>query len=258
MKKQTIVSVVLILSLLLFSCNKANAQESKPTVSSEGTEVVSADTAAIESALPESHNHDVELIVDQFSYVFGALSAANFSSIGVLPNLEEFSRGFLAAYHGEELEYDQATQQIIIQEFNHLVEDIMGAQAAVALEEGNAFLTEKAKEDGVITSDSGLLYRIVNPGSDKKPTAEDTVTVDYRGTFIDGTEFDSSYSRGVPASFPLSGVIAGWTEGLQYIGEGGSIELFIPSDLAYGQGSASIPPNSVLVFTVELISIDTE
>ena len=118
---------------------------------------------------------------------------------------------------------------------------------------GKAYLAENAKQAGVVTTASGLQYRIVKQGTGRKPMAEDTVTVNYRGTLIDGAEFDSSYSRGQPATFPLNGVIAGWTEGLQQVQEGGTIELVIPPALAYGDKGPLA--NQVLVFRVELIKI---
>ena len=127
------------------------------------------------------------------------------------------------------------------------------AELAKTAAAGNAYLAENAKQAGVVTTKSGLQYRIVKPGTGRKPMAEDTVTVNYRGTLIDGAEFDSSYSRGQPASFPLNGVIAGWTEGLQQVQEGGTIELVIPPALAYGDKGPLA--NQVLVFQVELIRI---
>ena len=127
------------------------------------------------------------------------------------------------------------------------------AELAKTAAAGNAYLAENAKQAGVVTTKSGLQYRIVKPGTGRKPMAEDTVTVNYRGTLIDGTEFDSSYSRGQPATFPLSGVIAGWTEGVQQVQEGGKIELVIPPALAYGDKGPLA--NQVLVFEVELIKI---
>ena len=107
-------------------------------------------------------------------------------------------------------------------------------------------------------TESGLKYRILRESEEQKPTAADRVTVDYAGWLDDGSEFDSSYTRGKPASFPLSGVIPGWTEGLQLVGEGGMIELEIPSELGYGERGSpgAIPPNATLHFKVELISIN--
>lgn len=108
------------------------------------------------------------------------------------------------------------------------------------------------------TAESGLKYRILRKGEGRKPTAADTVRCHYKGTLDDGSEFDSSYSRGEPTSFPLNGVIAGWTEGLQYIGEGGKIDLEIPYNLAYGEAGRppTIPPKATLHFIVELIAIE--
>jgi FKBP-type peptidyl-prolyl cis-trans isomerase FklB len=109
----------------------------------------------------------------------------------------------------------------------------------------------------VVTTASGLQHKVITEGTGKQPTAADTVTVHYRGTLIDGTEFDSSYSRGEPVSFPLNGVIPGWIEGLQLMKEGGKSELYIPSELAYGSGGTQGPigPNATLRFEVELIKV---
>ena len=121
-------------------------------------------------------------------------------------------------------------------------------------------MAENAKKSGVTTTTSGLQYKIITPGDGSLPTAADTVQVHYRGTLIDGTEFDSSYSHGGPATFPLNGVIPGWTEGLQLISKGGKAELYIPSELAYGPRGMGqvIGPNSTLVFEVELLDINPQ
>jgi FKBP-type peptidyl-prolyl cis-trans isomerase FklB len=123
--------------------------------------------------------------------------------------------------------------------------------------EGEAFLAENKKKEGVKTLASGLQYKVIKPGTGKKPKSTDTVTTHYRGTLIDGTEFDSSYTRGQPATFPVHGVIPGWTEALQLMEEGAKWQLFIPSKLAYGERGAghAIGPNATLIFEVELISI---
>jgi len=123
--------------------------------------------------------------------------------------------------------------------------------------DGAAFLAENAKKKGVTTTKSGLQYEVLKQGDGAKPKATDKVTVNYRGTLIDGTEFDSSYKRGKPVTFPLNGVIKGWTEGVQLMSVGSKYKFVLPSDLAYGPRGAGpkIGPNSVLVFEVELISI---
>ena len=123
---------------------------------------------------------------------------------------------------------------------------------------GIAFLAENAKKANVVTTASGLQYEVIKTGTGSvSPKATDTVTVHYKGTTLDGAEFDSSYSRGEPASFPLNRVIAGWTEGVQLMTEGATYRFYIPSQLAYGEQGAgrAIGPNATLIFDVELIKI---
>lgn len=125
------------------------------------------------------------------------------------------------------------------------------------LQEGKSFLQKNRQAKGVKTTDSGLQYKVLEKGTGKKPGPEDTVTVHYRGTFINGTEFDSSYKRNEPATFKVNGVIPGWTQALQMMQEGAKWKLFIPSDLAYGErGAPGIPPNSTLIFDVELQKVE--
>jgi len=141
-----------------------------------------------------------------------------------------------------------------LEEAQKKAEEQMEAHKAEQL----AWLEENTKKDGVVTLDSGLQYRVIEEGEGNSPEATSMVTVHYKGTMIDGTQFDSSYDRGQPASFPLDGVIKGWTEGVQLMKEGAKYEFYIPYDLAYGErGSRSIPPYSTLIFIVELVSVDS-
>jgi FKBP-type peptidyl-prolyl cis-trans isomerase FklB len=126
-------------------------------------------------------------------------------------------------------------------------------QAAKLLAESKQFLEGNAKQEGVLITESGLQYQIIEPGTGKAPTATDKVTVNYQGTLVDGKEFDSSYKRGKPATFKLDGVVKGWTEGLQLIKEGGKIKLFVPPELAYGDRGPLA--NRALIFDVELLSV---
>lgn len=133
----------------------------------------------------------------------------------------------------------------------------MNLNAQSALERGQQFLKDNAGKDGVKTTSSGLQYKITKEGTGKNPKATDVVVVHYKGTLINGKEFDSSHKRGEPATFPLNRVIPGWTEGLQLIKEGGAATLYIPSELAYGKrgAGADIGPDETLIFEVELLKI---
>ncbi len=136
-------------------------------------------------------------------------------------------------------------------------EERIKALAEKNKKDGEAFLVENKKKEGIKALPSGLQYKVLTEGTGKIPKATDTVTVNYRGTLIDGTEFDSSYKRGQPATFPVNGVIKGWTEALQLMKTGSKWQLFVPSDLGYGDRGAGpqIGPNVVLVFEVELLSV---
>jgi FKBP-type peptidyl-prolyl cis-trans isomerase FklB len=135
--------------------------------------------------------------------------------------------------------------------------DLVKKQQAAGKKEGDDFLAANKGKEGVVALPSGLQYKILKAGTGPKPTASDTVSCNYRGTLIDGKEFDSSYKRGQPSKFPVSGVIKGWTEALQMMPVGSKWQLVIPSDLAYGEnGNQGIPPNSTLIFEVELVSIE--
>jgi FKBP-type peptidyl-prolyl cis-trans isomerase len=131
-----------------------------------------------------------------------------------------------------------------------------GPPVAARRQEAAAFLAANGAKPGVVTLPSGLQYRVLTAGSGRRPAAGDRVTVNYRGRLIDGTGFDSSFDRGEPATFPVSGVIAGWSEALQLMPEGSSWELVIPAGLAYGaSGAGPIPPDATLIFQVDLLAI---
>ena len=154
---------------------------------------------------------------------------------------------------GKTLLTDQEAQAVVDAVRNDMIKK---AQAA-GKKEGDDFLAANKSKDGVVPLPSGLQYKILKAGTGPKPMANDTVVCNYRGTLINGQEFDSSYKRGQPAKFAVTGVIKGWTEALQLMPVGSKWQLFIPSDLAYGEGgNQGIPPSSTLIFEVELLSIE--
>lgn len=195
-------------------------------------------------------------MLDKISYGLGLSLGQQLKSSGVT----ELAYADLAAGIQDMLEGNppresfQEAQQVINQFFTELEEKASVAAKAA----GEAFLAENAKRPGVKVTASGLQYEVLDATIGQKPKATDTVRVHYEGTLPDGTVFDSSYKRGEPISFPLNGVIAGWTEGLQLMSVGSKYKLFIPYHLGYGEhgAGASIPPYSALVFTVELLGIE--
>ena len=193
--------------------------------------------------------------MDSISYALGIVLAANLKNQGFSDiNTKELAQGFAEYLSGNgKLTLEEADVKI-----KEMMMKVQEEKATEAKTEGETFLLENAKNDGIEVTESGLQYNHETVGEGEAPTAEDTVTVHYRGTLIDGTEFDSSYKRGEPISFPLNGVISGWTEGLQLMKIGGKTKFFIPQELAYGERpnpNGPIPPFAALIFEVELIDI---
>ena len=194
--------------------------------------------------------------MDKISYALGLSMGQNLMSSGVESlNYQDLAAGIedVLTKQQPKISYQEA-QQVLNQFFQELEAKVAGAAKA----EGEKFLAENAKREGVKVTASGLQYEILEPSLGQKPKATDTVRVHYEGTLIDGTVFDSSYRRGESITFPLNGVIAGWTEGLQLMSIGSKYKFFIPYQLAYGERGAgqSIPPYAALIFTVELLGIE--
>ena len=206
-------------------------------------------------------NQPLETLEQKASYSFGVDVANRLKQQGVELDVNALNRGIADAYNGNELALGDEEQLQAKTTFQTQLRDsLVKKQAAVAetnIAAGKAFLEENAKQPGVITTESGLQYKILTTGDGKQPKETDTVTTHYKGTLIDGREFDSSYKRDAPAAFPVNGVIKGWTEALQLMHVGDKWQLFIPSDLAYGATKRSelIEANSTLIFEIELISI---
>ena len=169
---------------------------------------------------------------------------------------ESFVRGVRDLLTGQQSAVTEAEAQRVLTAMMEARQAQAANQALENLEEGLAFLEKNAERDEVTTLESGLQYEVLEEGQGEKPETSDTVTTHYEGRLIDGTVFDSSYSRGEPASFALNQVIPGWTEGLQLMSPGAKYRLYVPSDLGYGdRGAGSIPPNSTLIFDVELLAV---
>jgi FKBP-type peptidyl-prolyl cis-trans isomerase FklB len=201
---------------------------------------------------------------ERVSYGIGMNIAHDFEKQEFKVDPELLARGIKDAQAGGETLMSDEEVQATITELQTLLKDKQAEKAKVIGEankkSGAEFLAANAKKDGVKTTASGLQYKVIEAGTGKAPAATDKVKVNYRGTLVDGTEFDSSYKRGQPATFPVNGVIKGWTEALQLMKEGAKYQLFIPAELAYGERGAGpmIGPNSTLVFDVELLAINPE
>ena len=200
--------------------------------------------------------------MDNVSYALGLGIGSQLKSMGAESlNIDDFAQAIKDVLNDSELKISMADSQKIVQKF--FQEQEAKQRAAMAetgkklKAEGEAYLAENAKKDGVITTASGLQYTVLKEGTGKSPKATDPVVCHYEGFLTNGTVFDSSIQRGEPAAFPLNGVIAGWTEGLQLMKEGGKNRFFIPYHLAYGEAGAagSIPPYAALIFDVELIEV---
>ena len=201
---------------------------------------------------------------EELSYVFGTDIGMSLKRLEREIDLPAFFRGVEDSFNDKDLLITPEKAAKVKEEF---IKEQREAQARKMKElgeknskEGEAFLAKNKKKKGVITTDSGLQYMVLNKGKGPKPTAADIVSVNYRGTLIDGTEFDSSYKRGEPVTFPVKGVIAGWTEALLLMNVGSKYKLFLPPNLGYGEwGSGQlIGPEATLIFEVELLDIKSE
>ena len=193
--------------------------------------------------------------MEKLSYALGMVIGHNLKGMNVTNlNSADFAQAVADVLAGEKTALTDDEAQTTVSTF---LQQQQEEQSKAARAEGEAFLAENAKKEGVTVLPSGLQYTVLREGQGRKPAATDSVKCHYEGTLTNGTVFDSSYRRGEPATFPLNGVIAGWTEGVQLMAEGAKYRFFIPYNLAYGERGAgqSIPPYAALIFDVELIEI---
>ena len=202
---------------------------------------------------------DLKTPRDKRSYSIGANIGRSMKAQGADLDPSKIAAGIADGIKGELLLTDEEMQKVMEDfqaELQGAMADRMKGMAEKNKKAGETFLAANKKKQGVVTTKSGLQYQVLKQGKGERPKGDDTVVAHYAGTLLDGTEFDSSIKRGEPSSFPLNGVIKGWTEALQLMPVGSKWKLFIPSDLAYGpEGRPGIEPNATLVFEVELISI---
>jgi FKBP-type peptidyl-prolyl cis-trans isomerase FkpA/FKBP-type peptidyl-prolyl cis-trans isomerase FklB len=204
---------------------------------------------------------ELETDKQKLGYIIGMDIGKSLREQGAEVDLDALIEAVRSTFNGEELamtaEEAAEVRQAYIQR-RQAAQQAEASQAGSAnLAEGQKFLAENKVKDGVQTTESGLQYKVMSMGDGAKPTATQTVKVHYRGTLLDGTEFDSSYARNEPISFALNRVIAGWTEGVQLMPVGSKFMFYIAPELAYGEGGGGpIPPNSTLVFEVELLDIE--
>lgn len=201
---------------------------------------------------------DMSTDAARLGYTFGAQIAQDMKRSGLQDSvdIDALEAAFRDVFSGADLRMTPEDMQAAQQKYQEKAQAEYAAKLKANADASAAFITENGKKKGIVTTDSGLQYKVVRKGKGKQPTANDTVKVHYEGKLMDGTKFDSSYDRGTPADFPVSGVIPGFSEGLMAMKEGAKYTLFIPAGQAYGENAPpSIGPNQALVFEVELIEV---
>lgn len=217
-------------------------------------------TACNEKATEAKKEVTLETLEQKVSYTIGVSVAQNVHVDKFAFDTAAFSQAVDDVKVGADLRISDEDMRATMQAFQTMQREMqmeeMKKLGAENLASGQAFMEEKLKEEGVVKTESGLAYKVLTEGTGPIPKAEDSVVAHYKGTLLDGTEFDSSYKRGNPATFGVTNLIPGWVEALQIMPAGSKWELYIPAELAYGEnGNQGIPPNSTLVFELELIEI---
>jgi FKBP-type peptidyl-prolyl cis-trans isomerase len=238
-----------------------SAQPTQPAAGQSTTSAPAKAPVAKKPAAKAAPAFTLKTQKEKASYAVGMSIGSGLHRQGIAVDPAIVARGLKDAMAGSKMLLTEDEMKAALQQLKSDMGKVQEAKAHAAGEanrkEGEAFLAANKSKDGVVALPSGLEYKILKEGNGPKPTANDTVTCNYKGTLVNGKEFDSSYKRGQPASFPVGGVIKGWTEALQLMPVGSKWELFIPADLAYGDHppSPDIGPGDTLIFEVELLSI---
>ena len=249
MKKYTSAVAILVMSAV-FTVSYSEQSHSKDSAEKEN--------------VTDEKQHDFKTLDDRFSYAYGVELAEKFKTEGIELNVAILATAMQDVFGGGEKKMSAGEVAVTTKIYQELHTKKKEAERAAIGEknkkEGQKFLAENAKKKGVVVTESGLQYKVITEGNGGyKPTEDDEVTVHYRGSFIDGTEFDSTHKRNEAYSDKVKQLIEGWTEALQLMSEGAKWELYIPADIAYGErGSEYVGPNAVLIFEVELLEIEKE
>jgi FKBP-type peptidyl-prolyl cis-trans isomerase len=252
--------LTMAVGILFLTASLCGAEETSTTTQAQAP----AATTQAQQAAPKpevQQESPFKTLKERVSYAIGMAMARNMKAQGIDLDADIFAKAFKDTVSGTEPAMTDQEAQAAMTAFQAEMvakkQEEMKKLGEENKKKGEAFLAENKKKEGVKVTASGLQYKVIKEGDGKKPGAKDTVKVNYKGTLLDGTEFDSSYKRNEPATFPVSGVIPGWTEALQLMKTGSKYEVVIPSNLAYGEAGAGgvIPPNATLVFEVELLSI---
>lgn len=241
MKKQTLLAASIMAVLALTGCNKDKAEATEGKTAEKSTVVTDKSTE-----------------IQKISYIIGYEQGLNLKTMteqtGEKLDMDIFNKAVADAFAGKESALTDEQIQAVGKAYEERKLKEAQDKAVKNKADGEKFLAENAKKEGVQTTASGLQYKVITEGTGATPKATDAVIVNYEGKLIDGKVFDSSYERGMPAQFKVNEVIKGWTEGLQLMKQGAKYEFYVPSELAYGEaGNPMIEPNSVLIFTVELL-----
>jgi len=243
LKKLKVLPIALATSLILVGCEEGSNPKAEAPVA----------TAVV-----------LESEIQKVSYIMGTNIGSQIKGEAFEVDIPSLTLGLSDAVAGNEPKLSEDDVKAVIEAFQAKMMAEQEASAKLVAEtnikEGEAFLAENAKKEGVVVLESGLQYKILTAGTGAIPTPENTVEVHYKGTLLDGTEFDSSFKRGVPAQFGVTQVIPGWVEALQLMKEGAKWELYVPADLAYGPGGTGglIGPNQTLIFEVELLKASVD
>lgn len=248
--------IILLMAFSLAACDSTHTEKDNPATTESAVEATSTATEAQDTAT------DMEKIAYALGANNGLFLAKNlpeFESWGMPLDAEVIKKGFLDSIENKSTMDEQQIQAVLMafqEQIQAKLEEINEQQAKATAEANQIFLEQNAAKEGVKVTQSGLQYRIIKEGTGVTPSTDDRVEAHYRGTLVNGQEFDSSYARNKPEQFALNSVIPGWSEGLQLLKEGGKIELVLPPEMAYGDRDlGQIPPNSILIFEVELLKV---